>query len=95
MEYLIKEGDYKSEKEVVVNMTETTTKEVVNSFDVSEELILKTIEVLNQRKADAIAGIDAEIAINNDMLTKIRTVDRKAAVTVIEVAREKETIIKK
>ena len=84
MEYLIKEGDYKTEQEVVVNMTETTTKEIVNSFDVSEELILKTIEVLNQRKKDAVARIDAEIAINNDMLTKIRTVDRKAAVTVVK-----------
>jgi prolyl-tRNA editing enzyme YbaK/EbsC (Cys-tRNA(Pro) deacylase) len=95
MEYLIKEGDYKTEQEVVVNMTETTTKEIVNSFDVSEELILKTIEVLNQRKKDAIALIDAEIAINNDMLTKIRTVDRKAAVTVVEDTKEEEIKITK
>ena len=82
MELTIKNGDYTKEAEVLVEIKTTETKE--NIVSVNEEMILKTIEALNERKTQAIALIDSEIAINNDMLTQIRSVDRKSAVTEVK-----------
>jgi len=82
MKLTIKDGDYTKEAEVIVKWTET--KETSKEIEVSEEMILNTIDALNERKASMVALIDAEIAINNDMLTQIRTVDRKSAVTEVK-----------
>ena len=78
----IKTGDYTNEKEVVVKITET--KELVKEYEVSEQQVLDTIVALEARKADAIAKIDEEIAINNEMLNKVRSVDRKSAVAEVK-----------
>ena len=78
----IKTGDYTNEKEVVVKIVET--KELVKEYEVSEQQILDTIAALEERKANCIAKIDEEIAINNEMLNKVRSVDRKSAVSEVK-----------
>ncbi|MCX6232116.1 MAG: hypothetical protein NTZ33_11285 [Bacteroidetes bacterium] len=77
---LIKEGDYTNVKDVIITIenSEFVEKKVIQ--EASENNILATIESLNQRKAEAIADIDAEIAINEAMLTKIRSIDRTSAI---------------
>jgi hypothetical protein len=48
-------------------------------------MILKTIEALNERKAQAIALIDNEIALNNEMLINVRSVDRSKSLSTEEI----------
>ena len=54
----------------------TTIVEVPNIQIYSEQDVLNTIASLEQQKIDFCAAKDAEIAINNEMLTKIRAIDR-------------------
>ena len=68
------QGEYTDIKDVRVKFT--TIVEVPNEQTFSEQDILNTIANLEQRKIDVLIPIDAEIEINNQMLTKIRTIDR-------------------
>ena len=70
----ILDGNYTSELDVKVEFT--TIVETPNVQVYSEQDILNTINALEQRKIEAIAAIDAEIEVNNQMLLKIRAIDR-------------------
>ena len=72
--YEILEGNYNSEVEVRVKFT--TIVEVPNEQIYSEQDVLNTIASLEQQKVEFCAAKDAEIAINNQMLLKIRAIDR-------------------
>ena len=54
----------------------TTIVEVPNEQIYSEQDVLNTIASLEQQKIDFCAAKDAEIEINNQMLLKIRAIDR-------------------
>ena len=54
----------------------TTIVEVPNVQIYSEQDVLNTIASLEQQKIDFCAAKDAEIEINNQMLVKIRAIDR-------------------
>ena len=62
------------EKDVRVEFT--TIVEVPNVQIYSEQDVLNTIASLEQQKIDFCAAKDAEIEINNQMLLKIRAIDR-------------------
>ena len=68
------QGDYTDIKDVRVKFT--TIVEVPSEQTFSEQDILNTIANLEQRKIDVLIPIDAEIEVNNQMLVKIRAVDR-------------------
>ena len=74
-EIRVKEGKYKSEEKVIVEITTTETKE--KKTEQSEEILLKTIDYLTEKKTKLIAQIDAEIAENQAMLDEIKKLDRK------------------
>ena len=54
----------------------TTIVEVPNEQIYSEQDVLNTIAVLEQQKIDFCAMKDDEIEVNNQMLAKIRAIDR-------------------
>lgn len=68
------EGTYEHVEDVQVKFI--TTTEVSKSQTYSEQDVLNTIASLEQQKLDYCAAKDAEIEINNQMLAKIRTIDR-------------------
>ena len=68
------QGEYTDIKDVMVKFT--TIVEVPNVQIYSEQDILNTITNLEQRKIDVLIPIDAEIEVNNQMLAKIRAIDR-------------------
>ena len=72
--YEIIQGEYPDIKDVRVKFT--TIVEVPSEETFCEQDILNTIASLEQRKIEAIAAIDAEIEINEQMLSKIRAIDR-------------------
>ena len=72
-------GAYTDIKDVRVKFT--TIVEVPSEQTFSEQDILNTIANLEQRKIDVLIPIDAEIEINNQMLTKIRAIDRTINIT--------------
>ena len=74
-------GTYPTVQDVVVKIVTTTTRTETSEIEVNEDLVLKTIASLQQKKAEMGASIDAEIAVNQDLLDTIRSVDRSGAVT--------------
>jgi hypothetical protein len=66
------------EKKAVIIIEKT--EEVISTNEVTEQIILDTIDMLNERKQAAIDSFDAEIAINEEMLKKVQAIDRKAVV---------------
>lgn len=74
------DGDYKEIKDVVVQITTEKTEVKIDIVETNEDLLLKTIDVLNAKKVQVIANIDAEIAINQKMLDTIIKIDRQSAV---------------
>ena len=72
--YEILDGNYTSELDVRVQFTQIV--EVPNVQTYSEQDVLNTIASLEQQKIDFCAQKDAEIATNNEMLLKIRAIDR-------------------
>ena len=77
--YEILDGNYASELDVRVQFTQIV--EIPNVQIYSEQDVLNTIASLEQQKIDFCAAKDAEIAINNEMLTKIRAIDRTLNIT--------------
>lgn len=71
--YEIIPGDYTDPKDVKVAFTKT-----INITDpaYSEQDVLNTIAWIESQKAQYCAERDAEIEINNQMLLKIRAIDR-------------------
>ena len=73
--YIIPEGQNVTDiKDVRVQFTQIV--EVPNIQTYSEQDVLNTIASLEQQKLDFCALKDAEIEINNQMLLKIRAIDR-------------------
>lgn len=81
IETKIKEGNYASIENVVVVITETETITNKKEVEVSESTILATIAQLNERKANLLVEVNAEIALNNEMLTIVRSVNRANSIT--------------
>ena len=77
--YEILEGNYNSELDVRVQFTQIV--EVPNVQVYSEQDVLNTIASLEQQKVEFCALKDAEIEINNQMLLKIRAIDRTLNIT--------------
>ena len=50
----------------------------------SENDVLRTLADLERMKAETIIRIDAEIELNNQMLLKIRTIDRTITINAVE-----------
>ena len=73
--YIIPEGQNVT-SELDVRVQFTTIVEVPNVQIYSEQDVLNTIASLEQQKIDFCAAKDAEIEINNQMLLKIRAIDR-------------------
>lgn len=71
--YEIIDNGATDEKDVMVKFIETVE---IEKPAYSENQVLSTIASLEQRKLDAIASIDAEIEVNNQMLLKIRAIER-------------------
>ena len=71
---ILKDQNVTDEKDVRVKFT--TIVEVPNVQIYSEQDVLNTIASLEQQKIDFCAAKDAEIEINNQMLLKIRAIDR-------------------
>ena len=67
-------GNYTDIKDVKVKFT--TIVETPNEQIYSEQDVLNTIASLEQQKLDFCASKDAEIETNNQMLAKIRLVER-------------------
>ena len=67
-------GNYEHVEDVQVRFTIVTPVETSQTY--SEQDVLNTIASLEQRKVEAIAAIDAEIEVNNQMLLKIRAIER-------------------
>lgn len=72
--YEIIEGNYTNVKDVRVKFTTMVQVPVEQTY--SEQEVLNTIESLEQRKIDFCYQIDREIEINEQMLSKIRAIDR-------------------
>ena len=82
IETVIKEGVYSKIEDVIVVITETITETKINANEVSERLILDTIQSLVNKKKQICDDIDAEIATNNALLFKVRGIDRTHNITV-------------
>ena len=67
-------GEYSNVEDVRVKFT--TMIEVPVEQIYSEQEVLNTIESLEQRKTDFCSQIDREIEVNEQMLSKIRAIDR-------------------
>jgi len=74
-------GTYATTQDVMVKIVTTTTQIQTNETQVSESLVLATIVSLRSKRAEMEASIDAEIAINQALLDKVRSADRSGAVT--------------
>ena len=72
--YEIVPGTYNNEQEVQVKFTKTVEQDEVRVY--SEQDVLNTITYLEQQKIEFCAAKDQEIAINNQMLLKIRAIER-------------------
>ena len=77
--YEIVPGTYNNEQEVQVKFTKTVEQDEVRVY--SEQDVLNTIAYLEQQKDEFCATKDTEIALNNQMLAKIRTIDRTNNIT--------------
>ena len=72
------DGNYQSVEEVRVKFT--TIVEVPQEQVYSEQDVLNTIASLEQQKIYFCAAKDAEIEVNNQMLLKIRAINRPITV---------------
>jgi hypothetical protein len=72
--YEILEGNYSDIKDIRVKFTTIVQVPVEQIY--SEQEVINTIASLEQRKTDFCNQIDREIEINEQMLSKIRTIDR-------------------
>ena len=68
------QGNYEHVEDVQVKFTIVTPVETSQTY--SEQDVLNTIASLEQSKLDYCAAKDAEIEVNNQMLLKIRAIDR-------------------
>ena len=73
------QGEYPDIKDVRVKFT--TIVEVPSEETFCEQDILNTIASLEQRKIEFCAAKDTEIALNNQMLLKIRAIERPINMT--------------
>lgn len=71
--YEIIPGDYTDPKDVKVAFTKTIN---ITEQAYSEQDVLDTIAWIEAQKVQYCAERDTEIAINNEMLLKIRAIDR-------------------
>lgn len=76
----VKEGNYADELSVVVIVTEEVQTTVTTNIEISEDLVLKTIASLEEKKQEYSNQVDAEILTNRELLVKIRSVDRSKSV---------------
>ena len=72
--YEIIQGTYEHVEDVQVKFTIVTPVETSQTY--SERDVLNTIASLQQSKIDYCAAKDAEIEVNNQMLLKIRAINR-------------------
>ena len=72
--------------EASIEVTDVETKIETRVVNVSKDNILATIAMIEERKQEAIAKFDAEIATNNEMLVEVE----KLAVTATIVDRHIE-----
>jgi hypothetical protein len=84
-EYKLIDGEYESKEEALVEVTETKEPVVVVANATAKNL-QETINLLNERKQQAIDRFDEEIKVNQDRLTAI--------LPIIEAAKIKEPVIK-
>ena len=77
--YEIVPGTYNNEQEVQVKFIKTVEQDEVRVY--SEQDVLNTITYLEQQKIDFCALKDAEIEVNNQMLLKIRAIERPINIT--------------
>lgn len=75
----LKDGEYYSKEEALVEIVETKEPEVI-TITTTKQNILDTIAMLEQRKAEAIAKFDAEIAVNQARLDQISVEVEKAII---------------
>lgn len=68
------QGNYENVEDVQVKFTIVTPVETSQTY--SEQDVLNTIASLEQQKLDYCAAKDAEIELNNQMLLKIRAIER-------------------
>lgn len=78
--YEILDGIYPTIESVQIKFTKIV--EQSESITFSEQDIINTIAALEQRKLMVCDNINAEIAINNERLLKIRAIDRTNNITV-------------
>lgn len=76
--YEIIQGTYEHVEDVQVKFTVVTPVETSQTY--SEQDVLNTITSLEQSKLDYCAAKDAEIEVNNQMLLKIRAINRPITV---------------
>jgi len=72
-------GNYEHVEYVQVKFTIVTPVETSQTY--SEQDVLNTIASLEQQKIEFCAAKDQEIAINNQMLLKIRSIERPLNIT--------------
>ena len=72
-------GNYEHIEDVQVKFTIVTPVETSQTY--SEQDVLNTIASLEQQKIDFCAAKDAEIEVNNQMLLKIRAIERTINIT--------------
>jgi hypothetical protein len=72
-------GNYGHIEDVQVKFTIVTPVETSQTY--SEQDVLNTIASLEQQKIEFCAAKDQEIAINNQMLLKIRSIERPLNIT--------------
>lgn len=77
--YQIREGEYTSREEVVIEIVEEVVE--VKTIAITEANILKTIEFLEQKKTNFCMEVDKEIATNMAQLEAIREVNANATLT--------------
>jgi hypothetical protein len=77
--YQIREGEYASREEVVVEIVEEVVE--TKTTAITEANILRTIEFLEQKKTNFCMEVDKEIALNEAQLEAIREVNASATLT--------------
>lgn len=77
--YEIISGNYEHVEDVQVKFITTTEKQDVQVY--SEQDVLNTIASLEAQKVEFCAQKDTEIEVNNQMLLKIRAINRPINIT--------------
>lgn len=80
-EYSLVDKEYASIEEAEIQVTETETFDPKVTTQITREIDLtNTIAILEQRKADAIAAYDAEIATNQELLNQVKLLNINARI---------------